>query len=60
MFNLEYGLLFLVIGVTCTIGGFFIAFQVATYKPKSEEKEKNALTDFNKINKEFFINQDTH
>ena len=50
----EYGLLFFVIGMTVTIIGFFIAFLVATYKPKkAEEEEDNALTQYHKdiINK---------
>ena len=51
--QVEYGLLFFVIGMTVTIIGFFIAFLVATYKPKKAEEEDNALTQYHKdiINK---------
>ena len=53
MLNLEYGLLFFFIGMSVTIVGFFIAYSVATYKPKMKDEEENALTDFhnNKLNK---------
>lgn len=46
MLNLEYGLLFFLIGMTVTIGGFFIAYLVASHKPKDTIEEENALTDY--------------
>ena len=48
MLNLEYGLLFFLIGMTVTIGGFFIAFLIASHyqKPKVNDTEENALTEY--------------